>query len=237
MRNDNPQMGRQFLVQLRDVAKQLGLKESDVRPQTLLVHVKLAATANSIKFDIARKTGTHALDNLLQENDFFVGHSIALGILPVPVINSIEAAGNAQPIFYPDPNIFTTAGSSTLASEAQALEMVYNSTLRIETNQDIRVKDFPAKIFRDCPETQKAAALQNSYDTVPFKDLYTGLGFAGGNVNEIELKFPSQGEYSQIAGSATRVNYAVLLIQGVLVVGGAQKATAGRIYQLLNNGK
>lgn len=237
MRNDNPQMGRQFLVQLRDVAKQLALKESDVRPQTLLVHVKLAPTANSIKFDIARKTGTHALDNLLQENDFFVGHSIALGILPVPVINSIEAAGNAQPVFYPDPNIFTTAGSATLATEAQALEMVYNSTLRIETNQDIRVKDFPAKIFRDCPETQKAAALQNSYDTVPFKDLYTGLGFAGGNVNEIELKFPSQGEYSQIAGSATRINYAVLLIQGVLVVGGAQKATAGRIYQLLNNGK
>lgn len=237
MRNDNPQMGRQFLVQLRDVAKQLGLKESDVRPQTLKVHVKLAATANSVKFDIARKTGNHALDNLLQENDFFVGHSLALGILPVPVINSLEASGNAQPIFYPDPNIFTTAGSATLASEAQALEMVYNSTLRIETNQDIRVKDFPTNIFRDCPETQKAAALQNSYDTVPFKDLYTGLGFAGGNVNEIELKFPSQGEYSQIAGSATRINYAVLLIQGVLVVGGAQKATAGRIYQYLNGGK
>lgn len=230
-------MGRGFLVKLREVASQLGLKESDVRPQTLRVLYKLTATSNTLTFDIARKTGNHALDNLLQENDFFVGHGVALGILPVPVINSIEAAGNAQPIFYPDPNIFTTAGSGTLASEAQALEMVYNSTMRIETNQDIRVKDFPTVIFRDCPETQKAAALQNSYDTVPFKDLYTGLGFAGGNVNEIEVKFPSQGEFSQIAGSATRVNYAVLLIQGTLLVGGAQKATAGRIFQLINGGK
>ena len=103
MRNDNPQMGRQFLVQLREVAKQLGLKESDVRPQTLKVHVKLAATANSVKFDIARKTGNHALDNLLQENDFFVGHSLALGILPVPVINSLEASGNCLLYTSPSP--------------------------------------------------------------------------------------------------------------------------------------
>lgn len=235
-------MGRFFLEEGRNIAEKLGLKPQDVRPHQLQVHAKLGATSNSYNFNIARRIGAHVLDFLLDENDFYVAYGLALGIRTVPIISSIERPGNTQPIYFPDPNVFSVAAAAGTVSEAAALEMLYNAQLRIETNQDIRMKEYITTRFRTCPETQtvtSAPTSQNSYTDIPYKDTYTGLGFEGGQNNTIELKFLNDaGEFSKIEGVAgTRVNYAVLQMEGILIVGGAKKATAGRIHQLLSDGR
>lgn len=235
-------MGRFFVENGREIAEKLGLKPTDVRTHQLQVHAKLGASNNSIDFNIARRIGAHVLDYLLDENDFFVCHGIALGIRSVPVVSSIERPGNVQPHYFPDPNIFSVAATAGTVSEAAALEMLYNADLSIVSNQDIRMKEFFTNRFRTVPETQTVTAAPtsvNSYYDIPYKNTYSGLGFEGGQNNVIQLKFRNDaGEFSKIEGVAgTRVNYAVLQMEGILIVGGAKKATAGRIHQLLNEGR
>jgi len=230
--------GRSMLRQLRGVAKSVGLKGRDVRPHELLLYAKLEANKKVYTFDVnKRSSGQHDMEIRLDENDMFLAYAAAIGVHKVNLdATQNEEPGSSQVIYTADPVWFPTGvatfGLGTL--ESQDIQKVWTGLLKVESEQDIRLKEYNAMRFQTAPETRVAADGYFQYDGGEVKDLFTGLGFWGGNRDNLELKL-GPGTAANIAGNIANnghQNYAVIRLVGHILVGGAKKATAARMTQL-----
>ncbi|MEO1626488.1 MAG: hypothetical protein AAFV25_15130 [Bacteroidota bacterium] len=228
--------GRAMLENLRRIAKEIGLKPRDVRPHELVMYVPFKADSDSLDFNLNARKSSLPLEILLNENDMFVAHGMAIGIHKVLVQNSKEVPGITPVVYYPEPALFAGPAANTGgATEAQSLEMLYNGQFQAETELDIRIKEYSTRRFRYVPQTQQTNGNSFQTDGCEVKDLYTGLGFWGGNRNDLKIKF-GLGDYSACEGSSLpeeHVNYAVVRLCGNILVGGAKKVTAARLTQAL----
>lgn len=223
----------QMLTRLRGQAGEQGNTKRNVRPHILRLYARLNNTQNSITFDIDKKTNgdIHILSNGLDEKDAFIADSLALGIHPTIISGGVELFANTPPIFYPDPRVFPTA------NEARDLEILYNASLQLESNQDIRLQDVDTWQFRTVPQTQFNAVASTPPSIVQsgneFKSLETAIAFAGGDKNSITIRWQG-GSYAAIAGNGTaNNNYAVIFLSGLIIKNGAQKATRGELFKLI----
>ncbi len=224
----NPVLNRRMLESHRTWAKKFGIDPADIRPQTLLLYAKLAANKETYYLQVTENGSVPVvgMERRLKESSLFFANQFALGLLKAPILSSVEYAAGAPIVFYPDKTIFSAAGSASALSEAQALEIVYHSTLTMKTDQGVRLDGLSCEVFRYAPTTQSGAAAQPSQG-IQLVDLATSFFIWGNRKNEFQLQMPSTGvERTNIAGAATANNYLVLAIGGFEVVNAANGQTA-----------
>ncbi|MEO1413413.1 MAG: hypothetical protein AAFW73_26275 [Bacteroidota bacterium] len=224
---------RKLLTDLRTKAGQIGLPVDSVRPHRLLLYAPLLSDDSAIEFALDRRQGERPLEIRLDENDAFLCHAAGLALHGVPIIGGRELPAIVERLHYPDPNVFNGPAIGGV-TELQSLEMVYNGLLQIETEQDIRLKQYDTSVFRTVPEVQKSATTVPQTCENAIKDLDTAFMFYGGSRNDIRILLNSAGgNYAAISGVAdTRVNYAVLILEGIIMTGASKKATAGAIHKI-----
>lgn len=217
---------RRMLEKHRQWGKKNGINPADIRPQTLKFGIKLDTAKDSYMVDFFDKSATvFAIENRLKDSSLFFANLFGIGLLKAKIFGTpaAEYPAGSPIVFYPDKGIFPTAGSATTLSEAEALEMVYHSSLQLSTDQTIRLDDMSCEIFRAAPDTQNAATTQPSQG-LELRDLSTSFFIWGDRKNSVRLTLPAGGDRTNIKGGATSQNYAVLLIGGFEVVNAANNA-------------
>lgn len=223
---------RGMLNRIRARAQKFGFKAADVRPFTLRLMTQSAANNSTIMFHAAIETKAHEMEIRLEKSDAFWANKVGLGVHKVLLdANGEEQPGNTPIIHYPDSNWFNGGGAGlpgAAANEAQALEMLYNSTLMFKTDQDIRLEVFDTRRLRHVPETQydpNAPVKLWEHNGEEMKNISTNFGIWGNKRNNLEIKYKN-GDFANIGGVAGQsVNYAVLLLDGFLLVRGAEAIT------------
>lgn len=232
----NNTRSRALLKAMRNKAKSMGLPTSAVRSHRLLLYAKLLDDNSSVDFALDRRTGQTPLEIRLDENDAYIAYSMGLLLHKVPIVGGDELPAVSYRIAYPDPTIFPGPAINGV-TEQQSLEMLYNGKLQIDTEQDIRLKEFDTSIFRTVPRTQASGGVLPQCDGSEMKDLVSGLVFTGGTRNDIKVQLNSKGgNYSAIAGvTDDHVNYAVLALDGLIITGGSKPVAAGRLNMMMRS--
>ncbi len=231
-----PVMGkrRATLNRIRSRARKFGFSPSAVRPQTLLLYAKLENNKSGLSWRLSEETKGHPAEIRLEKSDAFYLDKIALGLHKVLILNGEEAPANSPIIHYPDANWLVGA------DVARDCEGIYNSRLRMQTDQDVRLENFWTGDLRHVPEQQYQPSatdpLTFQYSTDPYFDLESNFGLWGNKRNEISLTY-GQGVYGAIAGQPTAgtdpyQNYGVIMLQGFLIVRGAEALTLSDANQL-----
>lgn len=223
---------RGTLNRIRKIAKRKGWKIDAVRPHTLLLYAKLTTKSPNLTFQPNRGVDSNTPNGSIQleKSDAFYADKIGLAIHKVPIIGGSENPGNQLLIHYPDPNFFTEA------NETRDLNTLYNGVLQLQTDTDVRLEEFATKNFLTIPETQYDATAGTGHlwrhDGSEMKDLSVNFGLWGNKRNTIEFK-PFDSNYTAWAGAATHQNYAVLLIDGFVMVNGATAVTKSDLAHLM----
>ena len=214
---------RAMLNRIRARAKKFGFKPSHVRPYTLVLYAQLVNDRSALSFTVAEETRAYNQEFRLEKSDAFYCDRIALGLHKVLVISSAESPANTPIIHYPDANWFTGT------NEARDLEGIFQSQLMIKTDQDIRLEKFWTRHLRFVPEQQYEPSATDpklfQQTNKEWYDLETNFGLWGNKRNEVEIKY-GDGNFGAIAGtSGSWQNYAVVMLDGFLLVRGAESVT------------
>lgn len=216
---------RKSLQEIRATFKAKGVPESAIRPQILKLYAPLTATSNTLEFstDINRPpviSTQITVENRLKRDSLMFVNLVALGLHKVTVAATVKYPSNTPLIFYPDKVTFAAAAVA-VATEWGCLEAVYNGLLSIKSNTTVRLEDYPCNVFRSVPTTQSGAAAFPSQE-IPFQDLNTSFYLSGQVDNKLIITLPPDADRATIAGTATGVNYACLLLAGFEVMEGAK---------------
>lgn len=227
----NTLVNRQQLLNARKWAAKNGIDPATIRPQTLFLFAKLSASKDVYTFDLSDKApSVNVLERRLKDSSLFFANEFGLGILKAPVLSSVEYPAGGRILHYADKGTFAAAGSATTLSEAQCVDMLYHSQLSLMTDQTVRLDAMSAEVFQLASDTQTASAT----NAVPsgalnLVDLATSFFIWGDRKNSFQLQLPAGGERTNIGGTATGVNYAVLAIGGFEVV---NAANSGRVKDI-----
>lgn len=206
-------------------ARNKNLPTSKARPEELTLLAKLDVNNNayviSLKHEIQQKIAK--VTKGLLDRDGFIATMMKVGILPVPVINSVEHFTAAAPVFWPDPIVLDTAAGTADLSEAQANESIYWGHYSIETNEDKRMEKHTLQSFRTIQQTQASANTANMQTGLEWKPLEAAIRFAGGDENEIHIQINCL-DKTHLAGPAARNNYLLIGLKGSIIKGITTKA-------------
>lgn len=218
---------RQQLNKHREWARKFGISPGDIRPQTILLYAPLSASKDVYNFDISDKAASVlAIERRLKDSSLFFANLFGLGVLKAPVLSSVQYPAGGRILHYPDKTIFAAAGSASTFSEAQAVGMLFHSTLSMQTDQTVRLDNMSCEVFESAPDTQSGAAAQPS-NGLNLVDLSTSFFIWGDRKNNLQLNLPLGGERTNIGGvPASGVNYACIAIGGFEVVNVANNARA-----------
>lgn len=211
-------------------ASRLGLDPTKARPHILMLVAKLIASEGKYNISLRQEDQKRIAPGVVRgllDRDSFIASAMALGILPVPVINGKEYFTAAAPVFFPDRNVFgEAAGAGHDLSEAQALESLYLGDHTLKTNEGIRIDKNPNIHFRTVQQTQGSATTANMFTGHEFKDIGADVRFGGGDENEIIISSQCD-DKTLIGGPAARNNYILIMLQGAIIKGGTSKAYLG----------
>lgn len=212
-------------------AVQLGLKKTEARPHSLLLVARLSASENQYVLSLDDQDQKRLLDlaNGLEDRDMFIAVAMSLGILKVPIVDGTERDTAAELAFWPDPELFATAGAGpTNLSEAQALRSIYWGRHTIKTNQGVRFDKTPNRHFYHNADTQHSANTANVIDGAELKEIGAAVRFAGGDNNEITIHIRCS-DMTLLPGEAdSHANYVLIELVGAVIKGGTDKAYLGR---------
>lgn len=230
----DPQRG--VLNRIRARAKRFGFKIGDVRPVRLRLYHKLTNNNSTLNFQTNVVNQKHPMEVLIDKSDAVWASKIGLGIHKVLINNGEEYPANTPVVHYEDPNWFTGGAIAPgWATETQALSMLYNADLMIKTDQDIRLDNYDTSQLRCVPEVQYDAGPPiklSQYNGDEMHDIVTNVGLWGNKRNQIQITL-KDGDYSAIAGVPDdHQNYAVLFIDGFILVRGAESVTLSDAAQL-----
>lgn len=221
---------RATLNRIRARAKSLGFDPQDVRPLCLRLYAKLVNNKSALEFTVSQETSVHAAEIRLEKSDVMWVDQMALGIHKVLIISSAEAPANSPLIYYPDANWLTETG------EARDLEGIYNSLLSVQTDQDVRLEKFDTQMLRRVPQQQYEPSATDPLtwetDGKEFYDLESNFGLWGNRRNQIRIQYGT-GSFAAIAGDPVDAtdphqNYAVIRLNGFVLVRGAEALTAAQ---------
>jgi len=219
----NQILQRKFAEQIRSQIKTWGVKPQNLRFHMLRIMLPLSTTQKSYNFKLGDKDSVAnvspiGIESRLKTSSVFFGNLFSLGLFYTPVASNVNNFGNGIYVTYPDKTLFSAA------SEAAALENVYNGFLTLKTDQDLRLDRLPTSVFRHVPRTQSAAASHPS-DIDNFVDFSSALVFFGDRTNTATLEMEATADFTAINGSVTagngHANYLDLRIGGFEVVNGA----------------
>jgi hypothetical protein len=220
----NALVQRSMLKQHRAWAAKYDINPADIRPQTLLLFARLAADKETYYFDVDDKaTSICPIENRLKDSSLFFANLFALGLLKAPVASSVEYPAGAPMVHYPDKTIFATAAGTAVLSEAQALEMVFHSSLTLKTDQTVRLDEMACEIFRFAPDTQSGAAAHPSQG-LALIDISTSFFIWGDRKNQFTLQLPQGGDRTHVKGGAAAQNFLVIGVGGFEVVNAGNNA-------------
>ncbi len=200
-------------------------KKSIVPQQALLrVVVPFVPATGSYKFDVKKDDSVkHIIEETLKRNDLFVARAIGLALM----VEADAAKGQFPLLSYPmlDGLALPTGIKGFTDAKAYA---VYNGELTMKTGQSVNFSRFPTAPFLHVPRTQPAAlwngtAMISSQVQPAFElenvlvELPEVLILAGTKEQPITLEFPP----CTIAAPASHTAYAVLIVDGWLLEGGA----------------
>ena len=203
--------------------ERLGLPSDKARPHELLLVAKLTTSDNqyTLKLNYEDQQRILNISEGLLDRDSFVAVGMSLGIIPVPIISTVEYPSAAAPVYFPDPNVFDTAATATL-SEAQALESIYWGRHTLITNEGVRIQKRPNISFRTVQQTQGSATTQNMQNDQEIKEIGAPVRFGGGDQNEIIIDIKCD-DKTDLAGDAARQNYLVVGLYGAILKGSTTK--------------
>jgi hypothetical protein len=207
------------LESARAAAKAVGMDPFEARIAQLILCAQLLTSRSSYTFSLKDNDQRMIAENLaigLQDKDGFLVARYKLGILPVPVIDGKPAFNAAAPIYWPDPSVFSIAAGTASLSEAQTLESVYSGKLKITTNNDVRLEDYPTSDLRYVSQTQGSGATTNMQTGNEYQELGGLIGFMGFEKNQVELTIECL-DKTHIGGDANHLNYLVLTLDGAIV--------------------
>ena len=224
---------RAMLNRIRARAKKFGFKAASVRPKVYLLYAKLENNKSALTFRTNEETRQFAPELRLEKSDAAYIDKVAFGIHKVAVSGGDSLWANTPIIHYPDANWFG------LTNEARDLEGLYNSTLEIKTDQDVRLEELWTGVFRHVPEQQYQPSATDplTFQTIdPWYDLESNFGLWGNKRNELSINYGS-GSYAAIAGDPAdgtdpHENYAVLMLMGFELVRGAEAVTVSDANQI-----
>lgn len=207
-----------------------GITKTKVRPHTLILGAKLDSAESAYDLDLRDEKQAFVLPGVtrgLIDRDGFIAASMGLALYSVPVIGGKEYPTNGQLAFFPDANIFDAdVVAPGVLTEAQQLESIYMGDHTLQTNEGIRLEKNPNFLFRTVQQTQASANTANMLTGAEYKDLGADVRFGGGDDNFIRIAHKSA-DKSLIEGPATRNNYILVFLLGVVVKGGTTKAYLG----------
>ncbi len=225
----NPHITKYDAVEFAQAsAENMGISRDKVRPHELLLFSKLDSAQNRYEFSLKHEEARDVLATArgLLDRDAFVAVGMAIGIVPVPILNSVERPTAAAPVYWPDPYIFdeAAAGSgSNYLSEAQALESIFWGTHTLTTNEGNRIDRNPNTYFRTIQETQAASGTSNLQTGMEIKDIGAAVRFGGGDENRIVIDIASS-DKTKIGGkSGERQNYLMVRLVGAIIKGSTTK--------------
>ena len=203
-------------LRVREIQKMFEAKLASVLPAgkiqmgVLRAFRPLSSNDKTVTFSLSDKNKVLAdLEMLMPDDRVTVVFSLAMGIYVVPVAGAVEQTANGRFICSPHTGVFT-------ANEIKSLRPYFNSKLKFETDQTTRFDALSATMFQD---TNQQASTEIPYG---MKHLFLPTYFpvVGGKTNEIKAVMPSASVITDIAGTATSVNYACMEFGVMYLVGG-----------------
>ncbi|MEM6397779.1 MAG: hypothetical protein AAF741_15630 [Bacteroidota bacterium] len=213
----------------RRVARKQGLNATNSRPHQLHLWAPLSTSENQYVFPIKAEDQARIAPGVgrgLLDRDAFMAHSMAVGIVPVPVVGGKEIFTAAAPVWFPDPNVFAEAAGAATLSEAQALESIYWGDFSLKTNVGVRIDKHPLLPFRTVQQTQGSATTSNMQNGEEFNEIGAIVKFTGGDENEIIININCQ-DKTHLAGTADRNNYILIALDGAIIKSSTSKAYLG----------
>lgn len=209
----------------RNAAQKMGLAASKVRPSELILFAGLNSNENRYEFSLEHGEAQKVLKLAkgLLDRDAFVAVGMAIGVLPVPVINSREYPTAAAPVYWEDSGVFTEpAGAGHDLSESQALASIFWGYHTIQTNEGVRIDRASNIHFRTVQETQGSASTDNMQTGLEVKSIGAAVRFGGGDENRIIIDIASL-DKTLIGGPAARNNYLMIRLTGGVIKGSSTK--------------
>lgn len=210
-------------------AQKLGQDTSKARPHELVLLAALSTSENTYNLELSQDlqpATVAAIANGLLDRDAFMASEMALGILQVPVISSVEYPSAGKLAYFPDPNVWSTAAGTAILSESQALESVYFGTHSLQTNEGLRIEKNPNMFFRTVQQTQGSATTQNMQTGLEMKDIGAVVRFAGGDENKIIIRI-NCADKTHLNGPAGWNNYLYCRLGGAIIKGSTTKTYVG----------
>lgn len=207
-----------------NAVKNMGLPTDKARPHELFLFAKLSTDEGqyTMKLNYEEQQRILNISEGLLDRDSFVAVGMSIGILPVPVIATVEYPSAAAPNFWPDPNVFDTAAGGATLSEAQALESIYWGRHTLITNEGVRIQKRPNQSFRTVQETQGSASTANMQNDQEIKEIGAPVRYGGGDQNEIIIDIKCD-DKTHLAGAAARQNYLMVGLYGAILKGSTTK--------------
>lgn len=209
--------------------------ELNIQPYDIVVEKVLRASDAAFKFKLGERKNMRPLETALGKNDSFLMTHMALGIYketPPDTPQNYEYGGNAQPLYFPDANVFTAAATTTAVSEADALEALYKGEITAKADQDEVLLSLQTYRFRKVPYFQTSATTKASYVGQQFQKMYIPILFDGDKTNTFDFSPAESADLVQIAGTSG-TNVLQPILRGYIVRDWAQSAT---IMQLRKRG-
>ena len=201
---------RQIYKSLR---QQYGLPTTQAQ---LRQDLAIADNQSSYDFNFLKENADALPEVRLNRTDIFAATRIGMYMFQVTI--GQEARGVLQT--YPNQVHFADNASPT------HLELFYNGIMTSKVNNTIIYEKFPTRKFRAVPQAQETAAVKNSEQT--WKDgmipVEPRIILNGNQKNEFSVKVPLFSAAAVAAAtSATIKNYLVLVLEGFLISGAADK--------------
>ena len=192
----------------------------------LRLEQSIQGTVSTVSFNMLTNQGTgqqaqNVTENRLQITDRFVAASVAILIMKAGSSTSASQSeiSVAKPHTFPNGYVFTGA------NEAENLQALYNSQMRITVDSTVYIQSLDVQRFYRVPTSQQNVAVSTAgsgnlinsdgwdSSSYPFSALTPTITFSGIGKNEIVITLPN----STNLGGTSSQNFAICWIRGYLI--------------------
>ena len=217
----------------QEIAIRTGQTKLKAQPNILTLFALLTASDSeyTFNFDQNVQQGISPLARGLEFRNSFQAIAMSLGVMSVKTVSAVPYWGAKPTLYWPDPNVFSTAAGAFVLTEAEALEGIFNGDFSLQTNEGLRLDRHDTSIFRTVQQTQGSTQVtgfsgttstfttQNMQIGDEFKSLGGVFNIVGGDDNYIKVRINTKNKGNIVGDGSTRTNYLVVKLLGTEVKG------------------
>lgn len=200
-------------------ARKLGLKKIKSQPDELILMMPLSPQESEYNILVDDKAQDYPGAKGLAYRNEFDAVGMAVGVVPVKVVNGELMWGATAPSYFADPAVFTEIAGTANLSESEAIQGIYWGDYSIQTNEGIRIDKQSLISFMHTQQTQTSATTKAMIDGSEVKSLGAVVTFSGGDDNYIRIKIQCK-DKTHIAGNADHQNFLCVRLIGAETKGG-----------------